>query len=63
LFIILLPEGHPSHEDGVPQRHEPLVLRTKSHTSTGTLQPNILCSNGVVDRSESDRVSHSQYSS
>ncbi|KAN0124794.1 hypothetical protein V8E52_001346, partial [Russula decolorans] len=57
LFNILLPEDHPSHHDGVPQHHEPLVLRMASPTNTGTLQPNNLRSNG------GNRVPHSQYSS
>ena len=52
LFNILLPEDHPSHQDGVPQRHEPLVLRMSSPTSIGTLQPNDLRSNGVSDISD-----------
>ena len=52
LFNVLLPEDHPSHQDGVPQRHEPLVLRTRLPTSIGTLQPNDLRSNGVSDRSD-----------
>ena len=55
LFNILLPEDHPSHHDGVPQHHEPLVLRTPSTRITGTLQPNNPRSNGVFDRSEDDR--------
>ena len=55
LFNVLLPEDHPSHQDGVPQRHEPLVLRTRSPTSTGTLHPNNLRSNGVLDKSDESR--------
>jgi hypothetical protein len=55
LFNILLPEDHPSHQDGVPQRHEPLVLRMRSPTSTGTLHPNNLRSNGVLDKSDETR--------
>ena len=51
LFNILLPEDHPSHQDGVPQHHEPLVLRMTSPTNTGTLQPNIFRSYGLLDRS------------
>ncbi|KAI0293408.1 hypothetical protein BC826DRAFT_381343 [Russula brevipes] len=47
LFNILLPEGHPSHRDGVPQNHEPLELRMSSPTYAGMLQPNNLCSKGV----------------
>lgn len=56
LFNILLPEDHPSHQDGVPQHHEPLILRTRSPTYTGTLQPNHLRSNGVLDRSDDRRL-------
>jgi hypothetical protein len=56
LFNILLPEDHPSHQDGVPQHHEPLVLRMASPINTGTLQPNNLRSNGVVDRSDEHRL-------
>ena len=55
LFNILLPEDDPSHKDGVPQHHEPLVLRTASTTNIGTLQPNNFRSNGVFDRSEEHR--------
>ena len=56
LFNILLPEDHPSHQDGVPQHHEPLVLRMTSPTNTGTLQPNNLRSHGVSDRSDEHRL-------
>jgi hypothetical protein len=56
LFNILLPEDHPSHQDGVPQHHEPLILRMTSPTNTGTLQPNNLRSNGVSDRSDEHRL-------
>jgi hypothetical protein len=56
LFNILLPEDHPSHQDGVPQYHEPLVLRMASPINTGTLQPNNLRSNGVLDRSDEHRL-------
>jgi hypothetical protein len=56
LFNILLPEDHPSHQDGVPQHHEPLVLRMASLTSTGTLQPNNLRSYGIPDRSREHRL-------
>ena len=52
LFNVLLPEDHQSHQDGVPQHHEPLILRTSSPTNTGTLQPNNLRSHGVKDNSE-----------
>ena len=55
LFNILLPEDHPSHQDGVPQHHEPLVVRMISHTNIGTLQPNNLRTNGVLDRTEEHR--------
>ena len=55
LFNILLPEDHTSHQDGVPQDHEPLILRTTSHTTTGQLQPNNLRSSGVSDMSEEHR--------
>jgi hypothetical protein len=52
LFNVLLPEDHHSHQDGVPQHHEPLILRTSAPTNTGTLQPNNLRSHGVKDNSE-----------
>jgi hypothetical protein len=52
LFNVLLPGNHPSHQDGVPQHYEQLVLRTSSPTKTGTLQPNNLRSYGVRDNSE-----------
>ena len=52
LFNILLPEDHPSHQDGVPQHHEPLVLRMTSPTNIGTLPHNNFRSNGVLDRTE-----------
>jgi hypothetical protein len=56
MFNILLPEDDPSHRDGVPQRHEPLVLGTRSRVvTTSTLQPNDLRSNGVLDRTEERR--------
>jgi hypothetical protein len=55
LFNILLPEDDPSHQDGVPQHHEPLSLRMTSPTNTGTLWPNDLRSNGVLDRTEEHR--------
>jgi len=55
LFNILLSGDDPSHQDGVPQRHEPLVLRTRSPIDTSTLWPNDLRSNGVLDRSEERR--------
>jgi hypothetical protein len=55
LFNILLSGDDPSHQDGVPQRHEPLVLRIRSPTDTSTLWPNDLRSNGVLDRSEEHR--------
>jgi hypothetical protein len=56
LFNILLPEDHPSHQDGVPQHHEPLVPRMTSPTNASTLQPNNLRSNGVLDRSDEHRL-------
>jgi hypothetical protein len=55
LFNVLLPEDHESHQDGVPQHHEPLVLRTSSPTNTRTLQPNNFRSNGVSDTSDAHR--------
>jgi hypothetical protein len=55
LFNILLPEDHLSHQDGVPQDHEPLTPRTTSHINTGQLQPNILRSSRVSDESEEHR--------
>ena len=55
LFNILLPEDHPSHQDGVPQRYEPLVLRMRSPMDTSTLWSNDLRSNGVLDRTEERR--------
>jgi hypothetical protein len=55
LFNILLPEDHPSHQNGVPQRHEPLVLSIRSIIDTSTLWPNDLRSNGVLDRTEERR--------
>jgi hypothetical protein len=55
LFNVLLPGDHPSHQDGVPQGHEPLVLRTRSPINTSTLWPNDLRSNGILDRREEHR--------
>ena len=55
LFNILLPGDHPSHQDGVPQHHEPLVPEVTSPTITGTLQPDDLCSSGVLDTSDKQR--------
>jgi len=56
LFNILLPEDHPSHQDGVPQDHEPLLLRVTSPTNTGKLPPNNLRSSGVLDKSDEHRL-------
>jgi hypothetical protein len=56
LFNVLLPEDHPSHQDGVPQHHEPLVLRMTPPTNTGTLQPNDLRSSGIWDSSDVHRL-------
>jgi hypothetical protein len=56
LFNILLPEDHESHQDGVPQHHEPLILTTSSPTNRGTLrQPNYFRSKAVLDRSDAHR--------
>ena len=55
LFNILLSGDDPSHQGGVPQRHDPLVLRVRSPTDTSTLWPNDLRSNGVLDRTEEHR--------
>jgi hypothetical protein len=55
LFNILLSGDDPSHQDGVPQGHEPLVLRTRSPVDTSTLRPNDFRSNGVLDRTEERR--------
>ena len=55
LFNILLPGDHPSHQEGVPQRHEPLVLRIRSPIDTSTLGPNDLRSIGVLDATEERR--------
>ena len=55
LFNILLSGDDPSHQDGVPQGHEPLVLRTRSPADTSTLWPNDLRSNGVLDKTEEHR--------
>jgi hypothetical protein len=55
LFNILLSGDDPSHLEGVPQRHEQLALNTTSHIDTGTLWPNDLRSNGVLDRAEERR--------
>ena len=55
LFNILLSGDDPSHQDGVPQHHEPLVLRTRSPVVTSTLRPNDFRSNGVLDRTEERR--------
>ena len=59
LFNILLPEDHPSHQDGVPEHHEPLILGMTSRIDTGTLQPTNLCSYGVLDRSDEHRLESS----
>ena len=56
LFNILLPGDHPSHQDGVPQHHEPLVLRMTSPINTGMLQPNNFRSNAVSDWSDEHRL-------
>jgi hypothetical protein len=56
LFNILLPEDDPSHQDGVPQNHEPLQLRVASPTNTGKLPPNNLRSIGILDKSDEHRL-------
>jgi hypothetical protein len=62
LFNILLPADHESHRDGVPQHHEPLVLRVSSPTNTDTLQPNNLRSYQVLDTSDEHRRLAAGYS-
>ena len=56
LFNILLPADHPSHQDGVPQHHEPLILRMTSPTDTGALQPNNFRSHRILDKSDEHRL-------
>jgi len=61
LFNVLLPEDDDSHRDGVPQHHEPLVIRMSSPTNTDTLQPNNFRSVGVLDTSDVHRRGASGY--
>lgn len=61
LFNIILSEDDPSHQGGVPQRHEPLVIRTIPPIDTGTLGPNDLRSNGVLDNAEEHRRRAREY--
>jgi len=55
LFNIPLSGDDPSHQDGVPQRHEPLALTIRSPIDTSTLWPNDLRSNWVLDRTDERR--------
>ena len=54
LFNIPLSGDDPSNQ-GVAQRQEPLALTIRSPVDTGTLGPNDLRSNGVLDRAEERR--------
>ena len=47
LFNALLSADHPSHQFGVPEYHEPLVLKLSSHVIRGTLSPSYYCSAGI----------------
>lgn len=47
LFNALLPADDPSHEQGVPEDHEPLVPALPDHLDTGFLSKNDYCSAGV----------------
>jgi len=47
LFNALLSAGHPSHQLGVPEYHEPLVLNLSSHVIRGMLSPGYYCSVGI----------------
>ena len=47
LFNALLPAHDPSQELGVPEHHEPLVLKLSNHLRTDTLDCNHYCSAGV----------------
>jgi len=44
LFNALLSADHPSHQFGVPEYHEPLLLKLSSHVIRGTLSPSYYCS-------------------
>ena len=55
LFNILLSRDDPSHQDGVPHGHAPLLRGIRLHIDTGTLWPNDLRSYGVLDRTEERR--------
>ncbi len=55
MFNILLSGDDPSHQDGVPPHHEPLVLSMRSPIDTGILRPNDLRSNMVLNRTEERR--------
>jgi hypothetical protein len=49
LFNVLLPKGHPSHENfDVPEGHEPLELKTKTHIYSNTLDANNFLSRGIT---------------
>ena len=49
LFNALLPANHASHETfGVPEYHEPLVLKREHHIDTGALSANPYCSPGIT---------------
>ncbi|KAI9439697.1 hypothetical protein H4582DRAFT_1876692 [Lactarius indigo] len=50
LFNVLLPAKHPSHDNGVPEYHEPLEI--KNHIFKGTLIPQNLCSTSVTPESD-----------
>jgi len=47
LFNTLLSADHPSHKSGVPEHHEPLILKLADHVIHGTLSPGHHCSAGI----------------
>jgi hypothetical protein len=47
LFNALLSADHPSHQFGVPEYHEPLVLKPSGHVIRGMLSPGYYCSAGI----------------
>ena len=47
LFNALLSADHPSHQFGVPEYHEPLVLKLSGHVIRGMLSPGYYCSAGI----------------
>ena len=52
LFNVLLPADDPSHENfGIPEYHQQLTLRMRTHIDSSTLGPNNFCSSRIASES------------